>query len=230
MSTLPLYHLQQIDSRMESIENELSLLLEPLAEEKEFQEVSYSYERVEKKRKEAERLQKAAEMELSSIESEKKTVEKKLYSGKVTNSKELLQLEKEIQQIQKKRDVMDEKILKGMETLEQLEKESSFKKKEMEAAKASLEIAQKNREGEKTNLVQALDELKRKRENQLQAINLEWIDLYLSLKDKKDGVAVAKVENQACGGCFMEVPGTLIQKARSLEMVTCSSCGRILVM
>ena len=230
MSTLPLYHLQQIDSRMESIENELSLMLEPLVEEKEFQEVSCSYERIEKKRKEAEHMQKVAEMELSSIESEKKAIEKKLYSGKVTNSKELLQLEKEIQQIQKKRDVLDEKILKGMEIVEQLEKESLFKKKEMEVAKTSLEIAQKKREGEKISLLQALDELKRKRENQLQAINLELIDLYLSLKEKKDGIAVAKVEHQACSGCFMEIPGALIQKVRSLEMVICSSCGRILVM
>jgi predicted nucleic acid-binding Zn-ribbon protein len=229
MISLSLYHLQQIDSRLQELEKELVLLQEPLLEELRVQEFSRSLEESEKKWKELERLQKAAELELASLETEKKDAEKKLYSGKVTNSKELLQLEKEIQQIHKKRENMDEKILDKMEVLQEYKNKISLLKNELETSKTHLEAAQKNREKEKIDLSNQMTGLKQKREDQLNQISPELIALYLSLIEKKDGTAVAKVENRVCGGCFIEIPESLIQKARSLQLTTCSSCGRILI-
>jgi hypothetical protein len=46
----------------------------------------------------------------------------------------------------------------------------------------------------------------------------------------KGGMAVAAVKNRACGACFTNLPPQTINEIRKgLEVISCETCGRMLV-
>ena len=52
---------------------------------------------------------------------------------------------------------------------------------------------------------------------------------YEKLLDHKEGVAIVPIENNSCGGCFMNVTPQMINAVKmNEEVVVCETCSRIL--
>jgi len=75
----------------------------------------------------------------------------------------------------------------------------------------------------------SLASLEQRREDLAARIDAASLELYQDLRQKRQGRAVAKVEQGMCQGCRLVLSMTELQRARiSQELVQCSSCQRIL--
>ena len=72
-----------------------------------------------------------------------------------------------------------------------------------------------------------ITDLGQKRQLMLAQIDPPALELYQDLKKKK-GRALAKVEQGICHGCRISLSITELQRAKTGNLVHCSSCNRIL--
>ena len=75
------------------------------------------------------------------------------------------------------------------------------------------------------------DHLKAEAENISRTIDERLLNAYSRLrKNARNGVAVATVERDACGGCFNKIPPQRQLDIKShKKIIVCEYCGRILV-
>jgi len=72
-------------------------------------------------------------------------------------------------------------------------------------------------------------ELKGQRETVLPSIRKDLLSKYERIRQAKNGIAVAAIIKDSCGGCFNKIPPQVIIELRKKDMIrTCEYCGRIL--
>jgi predicted nucleic acid-binding Zn-ribbon protein len=157
-------------------------------------------------------------------------IEKKLYGGGVSNPKELEGYEADLKslrgQLRKREDALLEVMLELEET------ESALK--DAEAAFAQAEAAWKADQG---SLIEAQAALKEElaahqalRADQTDGQDRAALALYDTIRQRRNGTAVALVERGLCQGCRIALPMSILQRARSgAGLVQCVSCERILL-
>jgi len=102
-----------------------------------------------------------------------------------------------------------------------------------------LERAQKERveiEGETATIQEHMAKAERDiahwqqtREEIVGELDPELMKRYTTLKERRNGIAVVKVKNEGCQGCYVNIPPQLyneVQKNR--EIIVCPNCHRIL--
>lgn len=154
-----------------------------------------------------------------------------LYGGKITDIKELKQIQKVITHYKKDKDSIEEKILDLMEEMEDInksinnfsenlkEKEKQFKKRKEEMDSAMLVIENNinslniNRKGILSKLTDA-----------------RLLKEYERLRKEKGGKAIIKVNGSVCPGCYLDLPSDAIyQLKKNRKMIICPNCSRILI-
>ncbi len=73
------------------------------------------------------------------------------------------------------------------------------------------------------------DELRIQRDRVLPLIRKDVINKYERIRKAKNGLAVAVVVKDSCGGCFNQIPPQIVIELRKRDHIrTCEFCGRIL--
>ena len=226
---LPLYRLQNIDTRirqvtlrLETIEATINNNAELRAAEKNLEEAKITCRRQEKELA-------FAESESSSLRIKLQTVESNLYSGIIKNPKELQDLQKEITVFKRNLGVLEDQQIELMISLEN-------SNETLEAVQNQYKIIQGKVISENASLNTELISFKKEMENlnaQRQAvipvIDSSSLSLYDSLRQKRSGLAVSQVIENACNTCGASLTPGLAQSVRtSNQLVTCPMCGRIL--
>ncbi|MFY9813411.1 MAG: C4-type zinc ribbon domain-containing protein [Dehalococcoidales bacterium] len=222
-----LYQLQEVDTALEA---NLQAQKKVSAQIGESQLVLKAKAKLDEELKNLERLaaqQKSTEWEIDDLTAKIKDTEKKLYGGKIFNSKELGSLQQETDELKKRRSGLEDKSLGLMDELEALRKAIDFSKEELAKLQAQWQAQQKQFVVELMQLkaAQAVHETNRQQITAL--IDAEALATYQELRKRK-GVAVAKVEQGICQGCRITLPNTDLQRAKGGGVVRCSSCGRII--
>ena len=71
---------------------------------------------------------------------------------------------------------------------------------------------------------------KRKKAKASSDLSRRVLSSYERIRKGRNGVAVASVDRNACGGCFTQIPPqTVVEIRRNARIILCESCGRILV-
>jgi len=176
------------------------------------------------------REQREVEEQLQDLDAKTTPFEKKLYDGSIRNPKELTDLQKEVEILKGRRRALDERGLALMERSEE--------------AAAALEAARRRRSEAERTWAQDVSDLKATRERavaemtrldderqrRLNGMDRSMLGLYETLRPKKAGRAVARIERGACQGCRLSLPTHVAQRARTANaVVQCPSCERILV-
>ena len=174
---------------------------------------------------------KDTELKLAGVETKRKNYEQKLYQGTVTNAKELSNIEKEIEALGRQRSDLDGKVLELMEQAEQAQAEDAVAEAQAHQA-----------EGHRAEVVAAfqsryealgLEQTELTRHRQEAAALVEdkvMLKRYDDVRTKSGGIGIAKIEGNACGGCHMTLPATLIKAVKDMaQPQTCENCGRLLL-
>jgi hypothetical protein len=171
----------------------------------------------------------AFELEIKGIVDKSATAEKRLYSGVVTNTKEMADLQREIDSHNRHRVKLDDELAEAQleaEQAEQIQKSARDSLRKIEAAFAESQtglIAEKN-----TLEVEQATYTRRRKEAAAEVPPVA-LARYEDLRAKKRGIAVALLQNGSCAVCGVEQTSTIAQQVRSGQaLVPCASCGRIL--
>jgi len=224
-----LYELQEVDLEIAAKKEALSLVENRLGESQALAEARISLAREEEGLAELQRNQRLGEWEVEDLRAKVALLEEKLYGGSVRNPKELASLQEQVENLKRRRRGLEDKVLDIMTEVETMQKKLSVKSGEAERIEENWREEQASLTRERAELSAALATLDQKREDLISRIDAASLELYQALKDKRQGRAVAKVEQGMCQGCRIVLPMSELQRARiGQALVQCSSCERIL--
>lgn len=159
-------------------------------------------------------------------------VEKRLYGGTVTASRELTAMAEEVESLKARQSSLEDDELRVMEEAEPIDAELAALADERAGVVADIErLRTAVDEGEK--VVDAeLAERRRERESTSADVPADLLDTYEQLRAKLGGVGAARLVGSSCTGCHLTLPATeldRIKRASPDALVFCDQCGRILV-
>ena len=146
----------------------------------------------------------------------------------IKTHKEYEALQKEIGETKRNNLTIEENILSEMETIETLE--NSISEEEEKLKEKEKDYGQKIDEYE--NKISLLKEdykpKKVEKDNIVSKIKPEILPVYERVK-KRNGVVIARVENEICTGCNMNIPPQLYNEVLKLtRIIQCPNCKKIL--
>jgi predicted nucleic acid-binding Zn-ribbon protein len=225
--TRQLYQLQELDIEIEQQEQALNTKAGQLGVR---DILDNTQNRLTSNRQHLEGLrhrQRDAEAEVDDILSKINTTEEQLYSGKITNPKDLSSLQHEVNTLKGRSDQLETKALEIIDEVEAAEKEVASLTEEYHRLEEEWRRQQQQLTSEIEQLEKNLADLKQKRQQLTAQIEPAVIDLYERIRQQKK-LAVAKVEQGICRACRISLSASVLQKARSGQPVQCGTCGRIL--
>lgn len=224
-----LYELQEVDLEIEAKREALSDVGSRLGESKTIAEARVSLAREQESLAELQRNQRLGEWEVEDRRVKVALLEEKLYGGSVKNPKELASLNKQVENLKRKRKDLEDKVLDIMTEVETVQQGLATKSGEVGKLEENWREEQASLSRGQAEINVALGTLDRKRKDLVSRIDAASLELYQALKNKKQGRAVAKVERGMCQGCRIVLPMSELQRVRmGQELVRCSSCDRIL--
>jgi len=139
-------------------------------------------------------------------------------------SKEVEFQDLEIQLANKKIKEVKEEVTSLKEQTEVTKKELEIKKEELLIKKKELNGIEKETEKEEKNLIKKSEEIAKHIEPRLLAA-------YKRIRlNAHNGLAVVRVERDACGGCFNKVPPQRqVDISSHKKIIVCEHCGRLLI-
>jgi len=165
--------------------------------------------------------------ELEMKEYDQNIKEEKAKLDRVTNQKEYVAIQKEIEHLEQKQHDAEEPLLLAWNRLEQVKQE--FKKKEEEYNKKRSEIDQKLEEKNKKNqeVESQLEEHATHREEKVKKVPEEWLEKYKILGARVSD-PVVPVESGSCGACFYDITSQRIIEMKKGKLIQCRGCYRFL--
>lgn len=154
--------------------------------------------------------------------------ESNLYSGKVTNPKELQDIQLEITSLTNILSELDNKLLQKLIALDETEVVVNNSESALKQANSQFETKKSLLTAENNNLDKGLNNLKVKRESLLTQLDHKALETYNSLRENKNGFAVAELQDNSCSACGASLTASDCQQARSSsKLFFCPTCGRI---
>ncbi|MDH7489522.1 MAG: C4-type zinc ribbon domain-containing protein [Anaerolineae bacterium] len=170
------------------------------------------------------------ELQTQSVKAKRANTEERMFSGKVTNPKELASLQSESEALQRRIAKLEDDLLEALIALEEAQANA-------DAASARLAEATAQREAQVADLTRQRGELEQRIAHldatiaQIRAsLTPDNLSLYEYLARRKGNRPVALLTRaNVCGACGVSVPIAIAQQARDRSRVAfCPSCERIL--
>lgn len=170
------------------------------------------------------------EWDLQSLTDKITATEQRLYSGRVTNPKELAALQQDHEHMKRSRSKLEDEVLSAMTRLEECEKAFADTSARLTDIEARWRAEQERLSEERMKLQTRIAALSEKRAGLVAPLAVTELALYEELMRTKGGRAVALLAGGMCQGCRVTLPTSKAQSVRqSQELIVCTNCGRILV-
>jgi predicted nucleic acid-binding Zn-ribbon protein len=225
-----LWELQGLDTRIGELEKKLAVYTgkKKLRELKaKFDEEKALLERDEKALREAVKSVKSNRGRVQELKYNFEKTEEKLYSGEVSNMKQLEGMQKNLEEMQRNIEALENAYGGYHAERTRLEERVRISRAKLKKYKNTFDgLKEKYIEGEIKARVE-YDELTKQRRELLEKIDERVLDRYNRVRLGVD-TAVVMIENGKCGGCHMEVSVVYTEKLREDGLVNCETCGRIL--
>lgn len=226
---LSLFRLQNLDTQLRHIYTRLkeieTILLQDESVQKALKFLEGSKEVVKDQAKNLKDIEEQVQAKMIKF----KLTQASLFSGKISNTKELQDLQNEGEALKRTITKLEEEQLMFMIALE--EAQEAQRQTEYQYKQAIADQVSKNSRllGEKTKLENDLPGLETQRQSIAQGIPSLTLEIYENLIKTKAGKAVAEVMDDSCNACGAMLTPAEIQSARSpATLLRCRTCGRIL--
>lgn len=223
-----LYALQQTDSEIDTRTARLAEINSLLGETEELVSARQRLQRAGEALSQWRTQQRNQDLVLQDLERKRKSSELKLYSGKIRNPKELSDLQEEISSLNRRKGVIEDKLLEIMLSVEEGEAEESEADETLKQLEEEWKAEQVDLLAENEALENELADLSARRQFQVRAIPPADLRSYEHLRPRKRNLAVAILRGAECQGCMTSVSAARAKEARSDALAYCGTCGRIL--
>lgn len=176
------------------------------------------------------REQSRLEGEIELIEQKIAREEQRMYSGNVSNPKELSALQAEVVSLRKKKSSVEDGLLEVMDQKEQASNTLDLLTTERSTLSAEAEQLS-SAVGKLTgDIDKKLTEHTAARDHSVPEIPGDLLSLYERLREAKGGVGAARLEGGTCQGCHTKLPAKEAERVRGEGgLQRCDNCRRILV-
>ena len=148
----------------------------------------------------------------------------------IKTNKEYDALSREIDHVRKEIGAAEDGIIQAMERTEELAREIDERQSRCEEIKETNGAQLDSIQGEMDSVGEKIRIKEDERRNILVRLEDSMVATYERVRRGKGGGAVVGVRKNACLGCFKTLPPQLVQEIRRGErLITCDSCGRILI-
>jgi len=222
-----LYKLQQFDLELQRSRQELNDVETRLSDDRALVDAESRLAAQREQLEDTRKKQKNAEWELEDLQEKVKRISSKLYSGTTKDSKELVNLEKEVKGLKNQIGPKEDALLGLMSQVEEIEAKVKTAGEEIEQLKREWKQRQETLGQRKSEVETLLAKLEDDRNRLRQQIEPGALNTYERLRLTR-GQAVVKVERGKCQGCHITVPTSQWQKAKAGDLIQCTSCSKIL--
>ena len=230
-SVRELYDFQLLDWEIQELEEELSRIRATLADDSRRQNAHRRLFALQRKLDELRAPRRAAQDEIEQIEQRAARIDERMYSGAVTNPRELEAYQDERAMLARNHGIEEDRLLELMvesEDTQKLRDEAQvvFDRIHEERSEEVTELGSRGRQ-----LTLELPTLQQRRATMSAEFSPQVLAVYETVRRSRGGQGAALVDQRGlCQGCRLIVPNSELQHVRSSEdVVQCGSCARILI-
>jgi hypothetical protein len=224
-----LFQLQQLDLELDRLTNEHQAITTSLQGNAKLRKQRSDYEIAQEEWQSSLQTQKDAEWTLEDLNNRIQQQEQRLYSGSVTNPKELQSLQLEVQRLRAQQNRQEEHLLEVIDTTESLQEVAQQKLVGFQQAQEAWQEEFTELTARREQVEEQQRQLREKREQLVASLNGDLVKRYETMRRTKQGRAVSKVDQNSCQWCRVILTPSELQHVRiSSELQTCTNCGRIL--
>ena len=230
-SVKQLYDLQLLDWDVQEREQTLVEVRDRIADDSELTAIAIRIKDIATRLVELEAPRRQAEVAIEQHEQRLESIDKRAFSGVITNPREMSAYEEEKAGVEQKRADEEDTLLDLLVTIEGLQADAA------QAQEASDRISARREEelpvlrAREDTISSELPGLYERRQEMVGEFPPQATAVYENIRKIRNGQAVALVERGMCQACRITLPSEELQQARiSQKIVHCDSCGRILVM
>ena len=178
------------------------------------------------------REQKRVEDEVATVEAKATEVDAKLYSGTITSPRELQGFQDDLQSLRRRQRHLEDDVLAFMEQTEPLDERLAARaaqRADLEAQADKLASAVALAEKDVDAEIAAAES---ERASTAEPIPSDLLDRYDRLRKQFDGVAIAPLVGNSCGGCHLTLSAMEVDRIKHQPpdaLIYCEECGRLLV-
>jgi predicted nucleic acid-binding Zn-ribbon protein len=194
-----LFRLQQADSGLLHARGRREAIEAALEDDAETREARQQAQSARDARLRAENSLREAEYETLAARVKIQQVEASLYAGRVSNPKELQDLQKDLESLRRHLVTLEDRQLEAMLALEESESADARTQSMLELALASAAEQTRALEAERASLQGEIERLETERQAIAHGLDAPSLAHYDALKAQKRGVAVAALSDGACG-------------------------------
>ncbi len=225
-----LIRLQSLDLELEEHRLRLSEITALLGKDTEVRQARRVAEARHETATVARRAQGDVEFELGQVQIKRTRTEQNLYSGRIVNSRELQDLQAELESLKRRTSVLEDQVLEAMLAREEADDAARAAADRLAALEAALAQQQSTLTAEKARRETAVAALQADRAGVVSGIPPKLLESYDYLRKRGGGIAIAQLRDDAtCSVCGTELLRPTVQAVHRGQEAYCDTCRRILV-
>jgi len=224
-----LLRFQDIDQEQQRLNQRLAEIEAMLHDTVSITDAQRNAEKAARTANAARKAQKDVEFELQRTQTELQQTEQRLYSGSVTNSRQLEDLQAKSQSLRKWVAKLEDDLLETMvarEEADETDTKLSAQLKHLATKRATLE---QNLAAERAVLQTRVQTLQEEAARVQERVPPAILDSYHYLTSRTGGIPVARMQGEICSMCGVEVLKPTQRKVKTGEEAYCDGCRRLLV-
>ena len=225
-----LYRLQELELDILERAKRIKAINTQLEDDAALREVEAENEEAQAALESAQARVRDMELEIASVVDKRQSAEARLYSGEVTNPKELQDMQMELEALARRRSVLDDELQRLNSERDEMRGKADAADSRRQSVQAERELESKDLLDEKQSLTDKVGQLLARRKTSVEAIPQPVFQTYNSMRAAKSNRPVAVLKDKACTICGIEQNYIVITAInRGDDLVHCQSCGRILI-
>ncbi|MDX9865782.1 MAG: hypothetical protein RBT34_13345 [Anaerolineaceae bacterium] len=224
-----LYQLQQTDTNIQQTEQRIAEINKTISGDKRVLAAQQTIKKAAQQVLKAQQALRTIEEKAKEVRIKLETSNAKLYGGRITNPKELQDLQLDAAASKKRLAALEDEQLTAMIALEETETSLAAAERKLKQTEAQTLTDHASLNGELNQLTSTRDRLLSERNAIAGSIEPAHMKVYDDLIKAKFGTAVVPLEEDTCTACGATIRAATLQSARSPKEITfCPTCKRII--
>ncbi len=225
-----LYKLQEIDLQILKLERRDKELIRILRDDSNLLAAQEALTKAQIALKPAETRHRDLSLQVKGVLDKRAATEERLYSGSITNPKELQDMQNEVAALGRRHAELENQLLEALIAVEEAQAAIQAAQTALDKLQAEREASHAAVKAEGRELRAQLKTLKEQRAAAIAPIDEQNLRIYDELKPQKNHQPVSRLVENSCSVCGIEQIATLVQAVKQGDkLVQCKNCQRILV-
>jgi predicted nucleic acid-binding Zn-ribbon protein len=224
-----LYALQRVDIQLARKGRRYKTVEANLGESQALQQARAKLETATQQHQHWNVISRDRDLEAQGLADKLRTEGERLYSGRITNPKELGDIQKEIEYLKRRQANLENQQIEALIALEEATTNLAISNEEFVVVEAVWKSENAELHQEHETLKHELAQLLAQRKRLFHTLSEKDRNEYSSLQRLRKGLAVVLVEKGRCTTCNVSVPKRDLERAAQTDdLLHCSGCDRIL--